>query len=772
MRAVHRHPGRFLYANTASKDAREPHPQGAALRVAFQKFALPSGREFNPAHQMGKRAVTSVFLLLFAASANGQQLEPPSVQIPGSRVGPPPAQKPPPVDSDDVVRISTNLVQIDTVVTKDNKPVTDLKAEDFEVLEDGKVQPITNFSFVSIAPKPFGVPAVANTGDKEKIGPPPPPVRAGEPHRTIALVVDDLGISMESVGAIRKQLRKFVNEEVQANDMIAIVRTGSEVGALQQFTNDKQMLLRAIDAVKWNHCSRAGLAIFPDLANQNPSAAAGSNGVGLCSDPTTPLRGTVEAIRFILQGMRELPGRKSMVVFSENMPVDYYEDYLPTGRISTSGPRDIRLAQTEAYDLHRLAELAVRSSVVIYGVDTRGMQPLGPYASDAPAPMLSPTGTQPFEQLSSRAHQLQDLRTGQDLLARETGGYLVKNSNSFGLKRIAEDQAGYYLLGYRPSDSTFNRRFHHLTVRVKRPGLIARTRSGFFGMADEEARPLQLTNHDRVNLALMSPFKANDIEVHLTTVFAEVPNLGPVVRSLIYFPGRSLEFLRDIDGSSIANLNLAAAVFGDNGTVVQHLIQTRELRVRPEQLQLIRRDGLVYQLDLPIPRPGAYQFRVAIRDEASSQVGTARQFVEVPDMKKHPFVLSGITVSGDPENPTATANLQRAASLSSPAIRRFASGENLWFGYVIYNPKIDKTTGQPSLMAEAKLFRDGALVHHLEPKQVQINGTDPERINNGGGIKLGGLPPGEYLLQILVTEPRGKDKPRVATQWIDFEIVK
>src|SRR6185503_4117597 len=254
-------------------------------RRSVSKVALRSGTKFNSAHQMRKRAFTSVFVLLFSAWANGQQPEPPSVQNPGQRVGPPPAQKPSPTDADDVVRITTNLVQIDTVVTRDNKPVTDLKAEDFEVLEDGKAQPITNFSFVSIPPKPFIAPAASanpNSNDKEKVGP-PPPVRADERHRTIALVVDDLGISMESVGSIRKQLRKFVNEEVQANDLIAIVRTGSEVGALQQFTNDRQMLLRAIDAVKWNHCSRAGIAIFPGSVNLtlNPSAAAGNNGVGL-----------------------------------------------------------------------------------------------------------------------------------------------------------------------------------------------------------------------------------------------------------------------------------------------------------------------------------------------------------------------------------------------------------------------------------------------------------------------------------------------------------
>src|ERR1044072_1619975 len=320
---------------------------------------------------MGKRAFISLFAMFSFIPTLGQQPEPPSVPSPRRRVPPPPPPQPTP-DADDVVRITTNLVQIDTVVTKDNKQVTDLKAEDFEILDEGKVQPIINFSFVAIPPKPFSIPTTSsNSNTTEKIPVAPPPVRMDEPHRTIALVVDDLGVSMESTGVVRKQLRKFVNEEVQANDLIAIVRTGSEVGALQQFTNDKQMLLRAIDAVKWNHCSRAGISIFAPSANpsMNPSAALNTNGVGICSDPSRPLHGSIQALRFILQGMRQLPGRKSMVVFSENMPVDYYEDYLPTSGISTSSPRGSSSRQSEAYDLQRLSELAVRSSVVSYCVD-------------------------------------------------------------------------------------------------------------------------------------------------------------------------------------------------------------------------------------------------------------------------------------------------------------------------------------------------------------------------------------------------------------------
>jgi VWFA-related protein len=723
---------------------------------------------------MRKNGAILVILALSLSLARGQQpAQEPAVKSP---IAPPPPmqEKPPAIEAEDTVRITTNLVQIDAVVTKDNKPVTDLKTGDFEILEDGIAQPITNFSFIMIPPKAFvaAAPNVVSNG-KDRVVSPPPPVRADEPHRTIALVVDDLGISFESMSDIRKQLRKFVNEELQANDLVAIIRTGGEVGALQQFTNNKEMLSRAIDAVKWHPCSRAGVSIFP-------SNDGGTNGVGLCSNPASPLGSTLASVRFVLNGMRDLPGRKSMVIFSENMPVDYVENALPGAPISVSPPAsgnapDPRgnspLGSAQAFS--QLGELAVRSSVVIYGVDTRGLQPLGPFASDVglTQSQLRPTGAQPFEQLSSRAHTLTDLRTGSDLLARETGGFLIKNSNEFRLKRIADDQSGYYLLGFRPPESTFNHRFHHISVRVKRSGATVRTRSGFFGITDEESHHLELTNRDRVNIALMSPFQASDIEVHLTTVFADIAGVGPTLRSLIYFQGRDLQFLREPGGWSVANLNLAAIVFGDNGSVVQQVIQTRELRVHPDEVQRLERDGLVYQLDLPIPRAGAYQFRVAIRDEASALMGTARQFVEVPDLKKGSLVLSGITVSGDTANP-ATDGVQRAVKMNSPGIRRFVTGENLWFAYVIYNASIDQATGQPSLMAEARLFRDGTLVHKIEPKPVQVSGQDLQRIDSGGGIRLGGLPPGDYILQVLVTEFHGKEKPRVVSQWIDFDIVK
>ena len=662
-------------------------------------------------------------------------------------------------NDDDVVRITTNLVQIDAVVTKDNKPVTDLTEDDFEVLEDGKPRVITSFSYVSSVAKPADNSAtdtVTSTKTKNAVMPPPPTFKPNEPHRTIAFVYDDLGSSSETIGSVKKQIRKFVEDEMQPNDLVAIIRTGGEVGALQQFTNDKRILLRAIQSLHHNAASRLGVSMFPTGYDALSTASGGGQAYASRS-----LDQSVAALRFILLGMREIPGRKSMILLTEHFPRD-----LPASLLPSSGNSMF----SDYRGVQRLGELAIRSSVVIYGVDIRGLVPF----AMAPIhtfynPNPRPAGDEPFRNLAAQSHWLQDSRSGQDYLAKQTGGFVIKNSNNY-LKRITEVQAGYYLIGYRPTETTFNRSFHNITVKVKRSGLTVRTRSGFYGMTDEETRPMQLTGHDRMNLALMSPLGASDIEVHLTALFAAAPKVGSLLRSLIHFSARDLEFTREPGGRQTATLNLAAIVFGDNGNVIQQLTETRSIRVDDDDLDRLRADGLVYQFDVPLRKPGAYQFRVAVRDANSSQIGTARQFVEIPDLKKNVLTLSGITVSLQAQsdsNPSIT-------DLRNAAIRRFPQGSNLWFGYLIYNSRAAKANAGASLTAQSRVFQDGKLVYEGRPQPIDLTGqSDLKRILAGGGVKIGMLPLGEYQLQIVVAEQSSeKEKPRIAWQMIDFEIVK
>jgi VWFA-related protein len=707
------------------------------------------------------KAFLSIIVVAFVLPVRAQQ--PPRQDPPAPwRVTTPtdPQQDKRTPDDDDIVRITTNLVQIDAVVTKNNKPVTDLTADDFEILEDGKSRFITSFSYVSSIAKPADKSATdtaTSTKAKNAVMPPPAPFKPSEPHRTIAFVIDDIGSSAGSASSVRKQIRKFVEDEMQPNDLVAILRTGGEVGALQQFTNDKRILLRAIENLHFNTASRVGISMFPSGLD---ALASGSRGEAYASQSFDH---SLRAVQFILLGMREIPGRKSMILLSEHFPSAH-----APGEGSSIGSGGSMFSEYRG--VRRLAEMAIRSSVVIYGVDTRGLVPFAMAPIDAFYSVNPrPAGDEPFRALSAQSAWLQDTRAGQDYLAKETGGFVIKNSNNY-VRRITEDQSGYYLIGYRPTETTFNRSFHKINVKVKRPGLTVRTRSGFYGMTDEDVRPIQLTSHDRMNMALMSPLGASDIEVHLTALFAAAPKAGSLLRSLIHFSGRDLEFTREPGGAHKATLNLAAIVFGDNGNVIQQLIETRSIRVDDKDLDRLRADGLVYQFDVPLKKPGAYQFRVAVRDAGSNQIGTARQFVEVPDLKKNVLTLSGITVSlqahANSSNPSAT-------DLRNAAIRRFPQDSNLWFGYIIYNARAGKTYAGASLTAQSRVFRDGKLVYTGEPQPIDLTSqSDLKRISAGGGLRLGMLPTGEYQLQIVVTEQSSeKEKPRIAWQMIDFEIV-
>ena len=710
-------------------------------------------------------------------------------------------QPPPRTEQDDVIRVTTSLVQIDAVVIKDGKQVTDLTAEDFEILEDGRPQTITNFSYVSnVAGVATPVNPAAPAPAKTSTGAPvlPAIVRPEGTRRTIAIVVDDLGISLESMPRIKQQLRKFVADELQPNDLVAIIRTGGEVGALQQFTTDKQLLNRAVEALRWNPCGRVGISSLAPQANltvPNSTLGSGQNGVGLCADVFGgPLRATIRSLRFILQGMRDLPGRKSMVVLSDNLPADVPDadlESLQRGPIKPQNPiadlpdadlvretGETRFGNEAA--LRRTAEIANRSSVVIYGVDTRGLNPTGNTAADNLSPSgpgIRPKGTAylnaaTLATLGTRATQLQNGRAGMDLITRQTGGFMVSNSNDFALPRVLQDQEGYYLIGYRPSGETFNRSFHQIKARVRRSGLTVRTREGFFGLNDKDVMPVKPTNRDRLNQALMSPFGAVQIEIRLTALFANTKQTGSIIRSLVHFNARDLTFADESDGWRKASFSLSGVLFGDNGSVVHQASETRNVRVDKKDYERILRDGLVYQLDMPVKKAGAYQFRVAVRDPASSKVGTAGQHLEVPDLRERRLAVSGITVSGDFSSEASSGNTPDN-TMANPAVRRFRQGSSLFYGYVIYMAQLDKVTHLPNLTVQLRLFRDGEIVHTSQSKQVELTGqTDLERITAGGGLQLNKtLPAGTYILQIVVNDPLADEKHQTATQWIDFEVV-
>ncbi|MGB7923089.1 MAG: VWA domain-containing protein [Pyrinomonadaceae bacterium] len=686
----------------------------------------------------------------------------------------------PTANDDDVVRITTNLVQVDAlVVDKKGRQVTDLRPEDFEITEDGRTQRITNFSYVELAPAADALPS-AEASRADKNAPPVPPVRLRpeQVRRTIALVVDDLSLSFESAKLAREALRNFVNKQMQPGDLVAIIRTTGGIGALQQFTSDKRHLYSSIERVRGSITGRNSVGAFGPVTSMDQRSNRRTELEDeLRRNPEDEINeyreelfavGTLGALNYVVRGLNDLPGRKAVVLISDGLPV------------FDSRGRSDRILEA----LRRLADLSNRAAVVIYTMDSRGLQPFGLTAADN---TMGYSLDQLDRLLRDQRRFYFESQNGLNYLAQQTGGLFIHDTNdlSGGFRRVLEDQRGYYLLGYRPSESTFDpatggRRFHKLSVKVTRPGLRIRSRNGFYGVTDEQAHPVRRTREDQLLGALTSPFGSGEIRTRLTSLFGNDPRSSSFMRSMVYIDAHDLTFKTQPDGTRKANLDVVAITFGDNGRALDQVDRTYELRLKDEEYERLMKYGLIYTLNVPVKKAGAYQLRVAVRDATSERVGSASQFIEVPNLTKNRLALSGIVVGGMTPSKTSKPVANEAvdpATLydpqASPAVRRLSHGMILDYGYVIYNAQLDRATGRPNLLTQVRLFREGQQV--FAGKELPFNPdkqSDLKRLVASGRLQLGTqLPPGEYVLQVIVTDPLAKEKYRTTSQWIDFEIL-
>ncbi|MBA2340466.1 MAG: VWA domain-containing protein, partial [Pyrinomonadaceae bacterium] len=634
--------------------------------------------------------------------------------------------------------------------------------------------------------------------------------------------------AFEIVHDVREALRKFVDEQMSPGDLVAIIRTGAGIGALQQFTGDKRLLYAAIERVRYNLNSRSGVSTFLP-ADEVPvvNTARGSDNRldeviasvrgGQRSDETNPVAGvnefrevnsfreeifavgTLGALNFVVRGMRELPGRKAVILFS-----DGFRLYEPNSN-NPLGSDYFRVRE----NMRRLIDLSNRSSVVFYTIDARGVAVTFPTAGDNLSGAITSgdrnaanAGDETYREFGDRIGGLNESRRsdlyakqeGLSYLAQETGGIFIRNTNdiSGATQRAIDDSKSYYLLGYRPDDGTFSgdpNRFHSITVKVRRPGLRVRSRTGFYGVTNSDARPVRTTPTQQLVAALASPFASAGIRLRMNSLFGYDTQKGAFAQSLIYIDSHDINFLPDTNGQMRAAIDIMAVTFGDDGRVIDQSIRAYTIRVFPEQLQRNIEAGLIYIITLPIKKPGAYQLRIAVRDKDTQRVGSANQFIEVPNVKKGNLTLSGVTVRG-----VDGANAQRmnvgqvngalpgtadgAAPVSdygaNTAVRRFRRGMTLEYAYYIYNARTQKTVNRPQLATQMRLFRDGQQVYAGPVRSFDGGGqTDLKQLIGGGRLQLGKeLQPGEYILQVLVTDEHASGRNRTTSQWADFEIVK
>jgi len=725
-----------------------------------------------------------------------------------------------------VVRINVNLVQIDAVVTDfRGKPVSDLKTEDFEVFQDGVLQTITNFNYMQESMKPPASPTPVSTKAAGVAPPPPVNLKPAQVKRAIALVVDDLGLSPVSVAQVRWALKKFVDHDVQPGDLVAIVRTGGGIGALQEFTTDKRLLYASIEHLRFNFNGRVGSfapinpapaldtgqtltlpGTAPSTQLTQPPAGTSDTSFGgpqqasvasMVSDPedacsigTGSSVGSLAAVRYVVQGLQELPGRKALVLFSESMQMFEPPGIIPT-RPYVKGMRSGGFEPSNSWtcdysrvrdSFRKLSDAAERAAVVIYTVDPRGVDPATFDVADNPLQnahhMWEASGSNVPLQQVGMMEQYRSSQEGLHELAEQTGGtFAVHNDISGAIREAVEDASNYYLIGYHPPANSFDEKgrlkFHKVEVKVKRAGLKVRTRHGFYGFPGQEHIAPALSREEQFARVLVSPFATNDIHVRMTSLFSHAEK--SFLDTLLYIDGSDLVFTPQADGKYQAVLEAAAVTFDEDGQVVDDTQKIFTLTGNEESRDLAVKNGLVLSVQHAAEKPGPYQMRVAVRDPNSKRMGSASQFVEIPDLRKNRIAISGILMRQRSANvPASTADAAQSVATdpkANEAIRIFKPGEQVGWEFQIFNARkgADK---KPSLTVETRIFREGIEIVGSEPVPVSFpDNLPPNRLGASGRMVLGPkFIPGDYALQVVVTDNLVKKKNATAYQSIDFSV--
>jgi hypothetical protein len=166
----------------------------------------------------------------------------------------------------------------------------------------------------------------------------------------------------------------------------------------------------------------------------------------------------------------------------------------------------------------------------------------------------------------------------------------------------------------------------------------------------------------------------------------------------------------------------------------------------------------IYNYRAPL-KPGLYQVRIASRDTTSGQVGSAQQWIEIPDLSLHHLSLSSLLLGLQNVERTGTSGTDGNAQVQFSTDHRFARNSRLRFLAFIYNAALSQDgKSRPNLWLQARILRAGQVVKSMPVQSVPVESQDLIRIPFGGEIALGSIPSGQYILEITVDDQIAREK--------------
>ncbi len=682
------------------------------------------------------------------AAQNRGQSTPPAPQK--KQQGPEPGER--------VIRVFSDLVLIDVqVIGRDGKPVKGLKPENFKLLEDGKEQKVASFDYYDIETI-----ETAGASDQKPIlvelGAVSQPEKVRETvrdRRMIVLFYDMTSMQPEELLRAVDAGQKYLREQMTPADLVGVVAFGNRLNVLANFTNNREMLMRAIARLRPGKEAQLAGTVDNSVAN-GEEAVAEDTGAAYTPDETEFNIFNTDRKLAALEGLcsllRDIPGKKAVIEFA--------------GGITQTG-------QENRSQLRSAVDAANRANVSLYTVDTRGLQasvPGGDASASAAAGTAMFSGAAVFRQTSSRQDSRETLAT----LSSDTGGRAFFDLGDFKevFQQVQEDASGYYLLGYYSANGQKDGKWREVKVRVTAPGVKVRHREGYYAAKDytrfnTEDRERQLdeamrAENPRVELPLAieaSQFRLNNDEVY-------VPVAAKLAASALDWAEKRGRHETEFDFA--AEVRLAGAQ-GHMGPAMGVMRDTVKVKLEAERFQQVSQRAIVYQGGF-ILAPGRYRLKLLVRENESGRIGTFEQDLLILLRQPERLELSTVMLSSQLEAVRKTSEVEKKAFIEGakmtksplemggeriiPSVTRvFTTQQKL---YVFFQAYLPAKADPASLRAGLVFFRNGERLSEtplVEPAEVDAKGRMASfRVS----LPLEKLPTGRYTVQAVAVQTGGE----------------
>lgn len=689
----------------------------------------------------------------------------------------------------EVVRINTDLVQTTfTVLDKKGNFVEGLQRDQFELIVDGKPRPLAFFERVAAgSAREAELANLSNATDAT--AKPITPTRV--PGRTIVFFIDDLHLSPDSMNRTKMMLQHFLDREMNSKDNVAIATASGQVGFLEQFTNNRtvldaamsRLIPRPYDAYGYSAGNSTKMTEYMALAidttkNDNKvldfyvqECMKGASTFKKTDYVKALIRATCEtqvksSARAVLLQAAQITQNtyyslESLMRSASRAPGRKLSFFISDGFLLDAGPH----AAAVRDKLEHVIDAAQRAGVVVYTIHAPGL---------VNNTYVDPGNKRPLD-IAGRldiasAGELAATQDALHAMAYDTGGRALRGTNFFDkwVNAVLDETSNYYVVAWRPEkeeEKTLKFRDVKITI-VGHPELSVRAPRGYVtgpapavSAANQKAPAVNKgpkTPDNELRDALSDFYPLGGLPTLLSLTYLNTPANGLVVTSSIEISASGVIY--GSDGKQPATIKLAGVVLNDKGKIASSF--RNQLNIDPPKAG--GSDAIFYNHHTPLT-PGIYQFRVAARDEKSGRVGSAIQWIVIPDLTKSQLTLSSVLLGGqvlEDKNKVGTPHVQLSVDHSFPR------ASQLGYWVFVYNAKRD-TGGNPQLMVQTQVLRDGQAVLSSPQRRVSSAGQDIERIPFGEELALKTLAPGKYDLKVIVTDGVAGTS---ATQVADFVV--